>query len=608
MEPAREPGPPGRRRPWLPAVLWAAGGGLGLLALGVLLRALLSAGALPRADFAFVSGGELTSLDPHTVTGIPEGRVLRALYEGLVGRDPRTLEPVPAAAESWEVSSDGREYLFHLREGARWSNGDPLTAHDFEWSLRRILEPSTAAPYASELWAVRGARAFSTGSSSDGAAAPRDWSEVGVRALDELTLRIELERPLPYLLQLLAFHAFFPVHRASLEQLQQRFPDSWRTRWGRPENLVVNGPFALDLRRLDDRIRLKKSPLYWDADAVAFETIDARSLERAGTALNLYLSGEVDWLDGAIPPLLVPRVRSREDFLRTRYLGVYFYRVNTTKPPLDDPRVRRALSAAIPRREICDKLLQAGQQPATTLVPWGGVGDYRSPPGLSEDLAAARAGLAEAGFGPEGAEFPAIEIHYNTAESHRDIAEVIATAWRRELGLDVRLANQEWKAYLDTQESLSYDVSRSSWIADYPDALGFLRIFTSASENNKTGFSDAEFDRLVAEGEQAVDPAERAATLALAEARLLELMPVLPIYSYVTQNLVDPRLGGFHANLLNEHSPKHWYWKSAAELASERGNAPTFYPRRGSQVPRGGRYSPAALRERAEAPPSGGDG
>ncbi len=613
MDPASERSLRGgseRRLPWLAPIGWLPwfAAGLLLALLGGLLGKLALAGELARADFAFVSGGELTSLDPHTVTGIPEGRVLRGLYEGLVGRDPESLEPVPAAAQSWEIAADGRQYRFHLRALARWSNGDSVSAQDFEWSLRRVLEPATAAPYAYELWCIRGARAFSTGIEEGGARSPRDWSRVGVRAVDRLTLEIELDRPVPYFLHLLAFQAFFPVHKASLEELQALFPETWRTRWGRPESLVVNGPFALGLRRLDDRIRLVKNPLYWDADRVAFQNIDALALERAGTALNLYLSGAVDWLDGTIPPLLVGHLRSRGDFLRSRYLGIYFYRVNTTKPPLDDPRVRRALALTIPRREICEQLLQAGQQPAFTLVPWGAVGGYRSPETFAEDPSAARELLAEAGFGPEDQPFPAIEIHYNTAESHRDIAEVVAATWRKELGLDVRLANQEWKVYLDSQENLSYDISRSSWIADYPDALGFLKILTSESENNKTGFSDPEFDRLVAAAEEQGDPEQRLELLARAEARLLELMPVLPVYSYVTQNLVDPRLGGFHANLLNEHSPKHWYWKSAAELAAEREDSPAPEVRRGSHVPSQGKYSPAALRERSQAATGGGGG
>jgi oligopeptide transport system substrate-binding protein len=544
--------------------------GVALVAVLVLAAALSRNSRLERADFVFVTGGEVASLDPHAVTGIPEGRVLRALYEGLVTRDPRTLEPRPAAAASWEVSDDGLRYRFHLREGARWSNGDALTAQDFEWSLRRVLEPETAAAYAYELWCVEGAREYTTGRDDEGHEVERDWSRVGIEATDAATLELRLARPTPYLLHLLAFHAFFPVHRASLEALQRRYPARWRTQWGRPENLVTNGPFTLALRRVNDRMRLARNPLYWDADAVAFDTIDALALEQWSTALNLYLVGEVDWLDGTIPPLLVPRLTGREDFLRAPYLGIYFLRVNVARPGLDDVRVRRALAMTVPRRLLCDKVLKAGQAPATTIVPWGKLGSYSSPRILGEDAARARELLVEAGYGPDGEPLPPIEIHYNTAESHRDIAEVVADAWRRELGLDVRLRNQEWKVYIDTQSTLGYDVSRSSWIADYPDAIGFLRIFTSGNENNRTGWSSPEFDALIRAAELESAGAARDELLQQAERILLVELPAIPVYSYVTQNLVNPRLGGFSSNLLNEHDPKLWFWKSDVQLRMQR--------------------------------------
>jgi oligopeptide transport system substrate-binding protein len=581
--------------------------GIGLVLLLAAGRSLAGSARLPRADAVFVSGGEVASLDPHTATGVPEGRILRALYEGLVARDPATLEPVPAAAAAWKVSKDGLEYVFQLQPQGRWSNGDPLTAEDFAWSFRRVLDPHTAAAYASELDCVVGARAYRTGEDAEGAPLARDPASVGIEALDAHTLRIRLVRPVPYFLHLLAFQAFFPVHRASLEALQAEHPDTWRTLWTRPEHLVVNGPYTLALRRVNDRVRLAKNPRYWDAERVALDTLDALFLEQSGTALNLYLSGEVDWLDGLVPPLLVGRLMGREDFRRERYLGVYFFRANVTRPPLDDARVRRALALTVPRKEICTLLLKAGQQPATTLIPWGQIGDYRSPRVLGEAPLEARRLLIEAGYGPGGKAFPPLELAYNTSESHRDIAEVTAANWRRLLGLDVRLRNQEWKVHLDAQIALAYDLSRSSWIADHPDPLGFLAIFHSGHENNRTGWSDPEYDRFLGEAEVETDAVRRAELLARAEEILLTQCPLIPVYSYVSQHLVNPRLGGFGGNLLDEHDPKHWFWKDDRLLAIERrarGGSGRPVPAPG---PREGKFSPEQRRA-IEARESGADG
>lgn len=574
-------------------------------ALGALLAAIWALAALvgrdtalERADFVFANGGEVSSLDPHEARGVPEGRVLRCLYEGLVRRDPQRLSPMPGVAESWEVSPDGLEYVFHLRQTARWSNGDPLTAADFVWSFLRLLEPATAAPFARELHVVEGALDFAQGADSAGGAPVRDPATVGLSARDEHTFVVRLTRPVAYFLDVLALPAFFPVHRKSIEALRARDPAGWQTAWSRPETLVVNGPFVLALRRPGDRMRLTRNPHYWGADEVAFDTIDVLALSHWGTAFNLYLTGEVDWIDGMLPAAVVPQLRGREDFLRQPYLGTYFLRVNTTKPPLSDARVRRALALSIPRAAICESLLQAGQEPLTTIVPWGGIGEYASPRSFEEDLELSRELLVEAGFGPDGEEFPPIKLHYNTSEAHRDIAEVVAEAWRTELGLDVGFENQEWKVYLDTQSQLTYDISRSSWIADYSDPIGFLQIFTTGNENNRTGWSSPAFDTLIASAEAAPPGKQRNEILAQAEEVLLEELPVLPVYSYVTQNLVNPRLGGFRRNALNEHSPRDFYWMDDEELAARRAKSSTT--RTAAPGPAQGKYS-AVERERRAA-------
>jgi oligopeptide transport system substrate-binding protein len=590
--------------------------GLGLVLLVPLaaaLFALAGRGRLARADFAFNNGSEVGTLDPAAVSGQAEGRVAMALFEGLTVKDPATLAPLPGVAERWELAEDGRTWTFHLR-AARWSNGDALGSADFLWSWRRLLEPETAAPFAYQLFCVRGAEAFARAPAAERAAR---WAEVGLHAPDERTLVVELARPTPHFLALTSFHPLFPVHRRSLEHYQTRFPERWASEWIRPGHLVSNGPFQLRERRVNDRLRLVKNPEYWDADAVAFRSLDVLALEHVGTGLNLYLAGELDWVD-RVPTPLVPALLAREDFDPAPYLASYFYRVNVTRPPFDDVRVRRALALAIDRRAITQRIVLKGELPSWSLTPPDLPG-YPRPEmahavlaadtettnadthaaALARDRAEARALLSEAGFGPERP-FPELELHFNTSETHRDIAEVVAADWQSALGLDVKLLNQEWKSYVDSQNNLRYDVSRSSWIGDYADPNTFLEVFTGASENNRTGWTSARYDALVAAAAEERAPARRLELLAEAEALLLSELPILPLYSYVSQNLVNPRLGGFHANVQDEHPPKFWYWKSDAELAAARAARADGDTRVDAPGPARGLYAPAAGRTQGQ--------
>ena len=568
------------------------GAALAILAAGATFAFRVAGSArLARADFVFNNGDEVQSLDPATVTGVPEGRILRGLYEGLCVKDPYTLEPIPGAAESWERSEDGREWTFHIRADARWSNGDRVTAHDYEFSFQRFLQPETAAEYSYLLWKVENAQAFCTGRDKDGVERDVAWKDVGLRALDASTLFIKLDDPIPYFLELMAFYPLYPVHRGSLEAAQAEFPDSWQVEWLKPGRLVSNGPYVLEDRRINDRIRLRKNPHYWDAENVALETIDALPISHWGTSVNMYLTGEVDWVDGSIPPNLVPELMKREDFIPKPYLGSYFYRVNVTKPPLDDKRVRRALSLVIPRETIVTNVTKAGQAASWTVVPWR---TDVTPPAYADAVAEAKRLIREAGFGPGGKKFPVIEVHYNTSETHRDVAEVVAQAWRNELGIDAQLKNQEWKVYLDSQTNLEFDVSRSAWIGDWvdPAALNFLSLFVTGNANNKTGWGNAEYDKLIRAIELEQDRDERDRMMLAAEDILLDELPVLPIYSYVTQNLVKPRLGGLHGNMLNEHFPKFWYWMDDAELAEYRATLPAGLEEVAPGGPPDGKYAP----------------
>ena len=592
------------RHQWAPRLrAWA---GLAALMLAPLLALRLMPGAhLARADFVFNNGGELASLDPHAGSGVPEGRVARALFEGLVRRDTRNLRSIPAAAERWQRSQDGLFYTFTLREDLRWSNGDPLTAEDFEWSFRRLLTPSTAAPFAGLLDAVVGAADFSAGRTED-------WSTVGIRATDPLSLEIRLHtaQPLP---EVLAHWAFVPVHRASLASAREEHPDTWQMEWLRPERLVVNGPFKVRERRVNDRLRLERNPEYWDTEAVAFDTIDVLAVEHLGTALNLYLTGAIDWLDGTLPTDQVPQLEAREDFHQVPFTGVYFYRFNVTRPPFDDVNVRRAFTWAIDRKTIVEELLGAGQRPATTFVPYGLLRGYRSPP-LSPIPKSECIELFErAGYaGDNRKPFPRIAIHFNNSQLHRDLAEFVAAEWSSTFRVPVRLAPQEQRMYLDAQRNLDFDVSRSSWIADYVDVSNFLDLWVTDGVNNRTGWSNGMYDRLIEQAKLAPNSNERYALYAKAEAILMAELPIAPVYYYVTQNLVNPRLGGFGSNALNDQFPQDWYWMDEDELRSSRSRlSPSKSPVPNPPGPRRGKYSIRAQAEREAAraaPPDPGAG
>jgi oligopeptide transport system substrate-binding protein len=433
-------------------------------------------------------------------------------------------------------------------------------------------------------------------------------NRLAIRAEDEHTLVVGLNDPTAFFLNLMAFYPTFPVHRASVEAAAARGDED---SWLEPENLVTNGPYTVEFRRVNDRIRCRKSPNYWDADEVAFETVDILAVEHTVTGLNLYLTGECDWLE-TTPPSLIPRLMGREDFQPAAYLGTYYYRVNVKRPPFDDPRVRRALALSIDRAAICKNISRAGEIPAFSFVPPGMPGysgmemerpDHPDPEeAFKLRLAEAKRLLAEAGFGEGGAEMPTIELLYNTNETHKDIAEVLADTWKRELGLNAKHLNQEWKVYLDTQRTISFDVSRSAWIGDYLDANTFLDMWVTDGENNRTGWGHPRYDELIALAAQEADLAKRLEHLQAAEALLMEELPILPVYFYVTKNMVNPRLGGFYENMLDEHYPKFWHWMDDAELEARRGARTDEWTKVEAAGPSEGLYSPAELRRRAEAP------
>jgi oligopeptide transport system substrate-binding protein len=502
----------------------------------------------PRADLVFLNGAEPETLDPALITGQPEGRVANALFEGLLAFD-QSGKPQPGMAERWEVSGDGRVYTFTLREGLMWSDGTPLTARDFVESWRRTLDPATASEYAYQLHYIKNARAFNEGESSD-------FALVGVSSPDERTLRVELENPTPFFPDLCAFVTLLPV---PLHIIDEHGDD-----WIKPGRLVSNGAYVLESWRLNDRIRLRKNPRYWNADAVAMETIDVIPVSKANTAFNLYASGQADLMmdKGLVPPALLGEIKERDDFHAAPFLGTYFLRYNCVKGPFTDTRVRRAFSLVIDKPSIVERITRAGELPADSFVPPGAGGYVPFDECGGRDVEEARRLLAEAGY-PEGRGFPMVNYLYSEGELNEAIAIELQSMWRQLLGVNVQLLRQEWKVYLNSMSRLDYDIARSSWVGDYPDPNTFLDLFVTGGGNNRTGWSDPRYDQLIAEAAAETNPPRRYEILREAEKLLVcEEMPVCPLYFYVGIQLYDAnRLGGIEGNVLDEHPLKTMFWR-----------------------------------------------
>jgi oligopeptide transport system substrate-binding protein len=479
----------------------------------------------------FGNGTEPQDLDPQTVTGVPENKIINALFEGLVAYGPEGQGTAPAAAARWTISEDGLVYTFHLRPEGRWSNGDQVTAHDFVRSYRRILTASLAAEYPNKLYPVVGAEEFHRGTLTD-------FSRTGFKALDDLTLQLTLKRRTSFLLESMKHYAWFPIHPPTVGKhggLERK-----GTAWTKPGNLVGNGPFVLKEWSMQQRVVVSRSPTYWDRANVPLDGIVFHPTENIETEERMFRTGQLHKTNEL--PLEKTEVYARDfptHLRRDTLLGIYFFRINTTRPPLNDARVRRALALAINREQIVERVTRQGQQPAANACP--PMASFQSPVRLSGDLEEARRLLAEAGF-PEGRGLRPIELLYNTSQNHRKIAEALQQMWRVNLGIDVRLKNEEWKVYLDTQDTLNYDLCRAGWIADYVDPNTFFDLWRTGDGNNDTGFANPEYDRLLEAALNAPDEATRLATYVRMDEILMRELPIIPLYFYTRTYAMDPRL------------------------------------------------------------------
>ncbi len=480
------------------------------------------------------NGAEPRDLDPQIINAMTDSWVCQTLFENLVMPDPQTGEPRPAAAVSWQVSDDGLSYTFQLRPEAKWSNGEPVTAADFLWSFQRMLTPALAAEYSYMLWVVRNAEAYNKGELTD-------FQQVGFSVPAPLTLQVELTRPTPYFLSLISHQSWSPVHPGTILKhgtLAQR-----GTAWTRPGNLVGNGPFTLVDWTPNDVIAVKRNPHYWDAANVKLNEVRFYPIENTTTEEYAFRGGQLHLTYG-LPVEKTPVYRrDHAESLRIEpWPEIDYLRVNVTRKPLDDVRVRRALGMAIDRKGIVDNIRMRGESPAHSYTPPHP--GYRARAELPTDFAGARKLLDEAGF-PNGEGFPKLELLFPTSKGGREIVEAIQATWKKELNVDVTVRNEEFKVYLDTLRKLEYDLAISIWIGDYPDPNTFLDMMLTGNGNNDTGWGHPDYDRLITRANLTLDPAQRFELFQQAEELLIAEAPVLPIFFGAHVYLARPEVKNY---------------------------------------------------------------
>jgi oligopeptide transport system substrate-binding protein len=481
------------------------------------------------------NAAEPADLDPQLVTVLTDQNIMMALFEGLTALDEKSTEPVPAAAEKWEPSADGLTWTFHLRAGLKWSNGEVLTAGDFVAAWRRALNPALAAENAWYLYAVKNAEAFNTGKITDA-------SQLGLAAPDDRTIVITLAQPTPYLPALVSLPAWFPVNLRVTEKYggatQRGNP------WTHAGHHVGNGPFLLKEWSPNARIVAEKNPYHWEAAKTELQQIVFLPTENPDAEERSFRAGQMH-VTFNLPVAKIPawRERAPEQLRLDPTLQTVFLRLNVTRPPLDNPKVRRALSLAIDRDLLAKTVLQGSRQPAHSLTP-PGTGGYTSRAGADTDFEAARKLLAEAGF-PGGKGLPAIEIQARNDELMPKLAEALQATWQRELGIQTSIAPMEQKTWIQNQKDLSYGVTIAAWTADFPDPVTFLGLFTSDSSYNWTGWKNPVFDELLARAGMTLDAKQRYELFQQAEALLLAESPVAPVHFGAQTYLISPQVKGW---------------------------------------------------------------
>jgi len=490
------------------------------------------------------NGGDPVSLDPALAEDVHSFNILTDLYEGLVA-ESATGEVVPGVAESWTISEDGLTYTFKLRDGARWSNGDPVTSIDFLNALRRVAQPATASVYSFLLEPILHFTEVQNGS--------LPAQQLGVVAIDERTLEIRVVEPTAHMLSLLSMPIAFPVSASAV--LSDDFSD--------PESFVGNGAYSLLSRTIGGPIRLRRNPVYWDAESVEIEEVVYLPIVDPGTELNMYRAGEID-ITNTIPPERVQALKeSMPGHVRIApMLALYYLAFDLTEPPLDNVLLRQALSMAIDRERLVS-LIGRGEQPAYAIVPSGVAGHVgaefawrNSPLEMRESLA--RDLYKKSGYDEESP--LKIRYTYDTGDIHEKVALAVSSMWREVLGVEVILEKMEWQYFLETRERRSdWQVMRFAWFGDYNHASTFTNIFRSADPQNLSRYRNPEYDRLLADDAPGTRGAIATRRFTDAETLLLDDHPIAPLYFFVSKHLVSPKIGGFEDNVLDRHPSKYLF-------------------------------------------------
>ncbi|MEZ0536257.1 peptide ABC transporter substrate-binding protein [Caldicellulosiruptoraceae bacterium PP1] len=493
--------------------------------------------AAAKQVLTYINGAEPRYLDPGLNNALDSANIIINVFEGLTRVNVKG-ETIPGIAQSWTISKDGKVYTFKLRD-AKWSDGKPVTAQDFEYAWKRALDPKTASEYAYQMYYIKNGRAFNEGKAKA--------SDVGVKALDAKTLQVTLEAPTPYFIDLTNFPTYFPVRKDIVE----KYGDKWATD---PKTYIGNGPFKMVQWTHNSQIVLEKNANYWDKKAITLEKIVFKLSEDDKANLMAYEARQVDGAEG-IPTEEIPRLIKEKKMKVWDELGLYYYDLNNKYPAFKDVRVRKALSLAIDRTYIVEKIGKLGQKPATGIVPYGinGVSkDFRVEGGdflpKTADLATAKKLLAEAGY-PNGKGFPEIEIIYNTSEGHKKIAEAVQAMWKQ-LGINVKLSNMEWKVLQDRRQKKDYIVARDGWIGDYADPMTFMDLFTSYSDNNNTNWSNKKYDELIDKAKMTTDRKTRMQYMHEAEKIIMNDHALIPIYFYVKGQLLRDYVKNYYISPL----------------------------------------------------------
>jgi oligopeptide transport system substrate-binding protein len=542
------------------AMAWSGGGGV----------------AKP-ADFRFIPRGDVITLDPNQMSYLQDIRIAYSIWEGLYSPQPQTLEAVPGVASSVDVNENKTVYIFHLRPEARWSNGDPVTTKDFVFAWRRMLE--TPGEYSYLFYYIKGAeqylKDFAAFVAEPNVKPKPDFKTVGIEALDDHTLRVSLNNPVTFMLDLVAFSPFLPLHEGSMERFKEVDARTgvvrYNQRFTRPPNLVTNGPYKLVAWEFKRRLRLEASDTYWDKASVKSKSIESYVVDDALTQLMRYESGNVDWVSEVPTEIAAELIqKGRKDLKSFDGYGTMFLSImvrpklrNGQPNPLADLRVRQALAMSIDRKQIVETITRMGERPSTTYIPDNLFDGWRAPKGYEFDPQRARQLLADAGY-PNGGTLPGVTYVFRTETAiSRDLAQNFVAQWKRNLNLDIPIEGQERKILRQRLNDKDYTISLANWFGDYPDPSTFTDKYKSTSENNDSGWVNPRYDDLLEQANREADQAKRLRIFEQAEQILLDEAPIVPLYVITNQFLFRDNVKGINL------SPRNMTLLKAVEVVRE---------------------------------------